>query len=254
MRGGACDVLADVVIVHTFTYTALLVGLVACGACGPGGNASSSEDDMNGASPEFIAYVGVARRHGLSPPSAGKPVFIGIRGQDTTGARHPTKVGHMFDDQLVILTPDLRLVKLAMSTHPFETGSTSSGVPDVDHDGHADVGMIRPGRYVANRRSSSRDILGVTTYQVFNPTGTATDHIAGFRNTDHDDTYSDAERSASEARKDTLTDILFHVGGPGAPEVVGCQVLQANDMRRVATEGGAHFDYLLVDANEEDVP
>ena len=226
---------------------ALPLALAACSDPGTG----ALESDDTTVSPTYAAYAGLARRHGVTP-SPDRPLVVGVRGQSTAGTAHPTLVGHAFDDRLV-LTTDRRVLPLAMSTHPFETrGAPGSGIPDVDHNHVPDVGMIEPGVYVAKRRDPSRNIVGETTYQVFTAAGS--DHIPGFRNTDHDSSYSDAERAASAARRDTLTDILFHVGGEGAPAVVGCQVLSAPDMHTLAAEGGARFDYLLVDAHDEEVP
>jgi hypothetical protein len=113
--------------------------------------------------------------------------------------------------------------------------------------------MIKPGFYVAARRAAAQNIVGETTYHIMARAGS--DQIPAWRNTNHDDTYSAAERQASDARHDTATAILFHVGeGAGAPLVVGCQVLASPDMHTLAGLGGDKLDYLLVDANDEDVP
>jgi hypothetical protein len=156
-----------------------------------------------------------------------------------------------YDDTLVVITADDRLVKLAVSTHPWET--RSQHVPDVDGDGKGDVGMIFPGRYVAVARDASGNIGGAKTFHVL--TTARIDGLAGARNTDGDDAYSEAEIAKSRTRGDKLTAVLFHQGGDGAPAAVGCQVLDAEGIRTFAREVGRELDYVLVDANlERDVP
>jgi hypothetical protein len=247
--------------VHNVRHLSALLGLglllgtaVALAACGDAGTEVADDEvqaRLSGAgSVDFATYAAFASQHGKAPSD--RTLVIGIRGRDPAGNLHPTRVSRVFDDTLIVLTPDKRAIVLPVSTHPWETQSTNAGVPDVDRDGRVDVGMIRPGTYRALKREAKRDIAGAGTYHVTMPEGRGT--LPGYRNTDHDDVYSPAERTASESRSDGLTDVLFHVGGAGAPQAVGCQVLDASGIRRLVTEGGAGFDYLLVDANDESVP
>lgn len=199
---------------------------------------------------DYTKYAVFARRHGmvLQPDRA---LVIGVRGRTVAGVVHEVRVRRAYDDLLLVLTPDRRVIRLAASTHPWEIEG-GEGVPDVDRDGRPDVGILRPGKYIAVQRGSKQNILGARTYQVLK--SDRSDKLPGVRNTDHDDVYSPAEHAASEARGDTLTAILFHQGGAGAPKAVGCQVLDADNMRRLIAEVGVQFDYLLVDARLEDVP
>jgi hypothetical protein len=226
----------------------------ACGSAGADGDSAGAAFSAgpSSASSDRQAYLEFARGHGVTTASS-RALVIGIRGQDKSGKKHPTVVGPTFDDRLVVVPASGSVVTLDASTHPFEThGTIKSGIPDVDNDGEADVGMIRPGVYSVKRRDASQNILGEPTFRVLTPSGS--DKLPGFRNTDHDDTYSAAERSASESRGDVLTAVLFHDGEQGAPIAVGCQVLRKGDMHSLAALVGDQFDYLLVDANEEDVP
>jgi hypothetical protein len=224
-----------------------LLALVACVSPDdhPTGavNAAASDDAL-----DFDAYLALAARHNVQP-RPGHMLAIGLRGRDTGGNLHPTSVGHAFDDTLVLLTPDHRAIQLAVSTHPWET---RGDVPDVNGDHVGDVGMIRPGVYLATRRPDSRNIAGSPTFHITLPNGD--ERLPGDRNTDHDTTYSSAEHDASTARHDHLTAVLFHQAGAGAPPLVGCQGLEKEGIGVVAQEGGDSFDYLLVDANAEEIP
>ncbi len=225
----------------------LLLALVGCASTSEDGaeaNAALAED------PDFGAWASLAEGHGVRVRSD-RPLVVGVRGRDIDGNVHPTRVTREFDDTLVVLTRDHRVVRLAVSTHPWETHD-EEGAPDVDGDGTRDVGMIRPGVYSAERRASSRNIVGQPTFAVTTARGDG--RLPGDRNTDHDDVYSAEEHDASTARSDRLTAVLFHRAGGGAPALIGCQGLDVEGMSVLAREGGDRFDYVLVDANAEDLP
>lgn len=195
---------------------------------------------------KYEKYKELASRHGMKPRSD-RALVIGIRGRDLAGRLHPLRIQAGYRDTLVILTPDRHVIELAVSTHPWE--KAAPGVPDVNGDGKADVGMIRPGKYIAVRRDPRRNIAGAPTYHLLTTSGSG--KLPGFRNTDQDDRFSAAEQRASAARGDSLTAVLFHQeGGEGDPRPVGCQILDAEAMRRFAEAVGERFDYLLVDVSE----
>jgi len=231
---------------------ALALAAVAC-AAPTGEDAADDTASAAALTPAYAKWSTFADARGLRA-TAGRARVIGIRGRDTSGRVHPTTVERgVFDDAVVVLTADGRAVTLAVSTHPWERGSTSS--PDVDGDGKGDVGMLAPGRYLAVARGADRNIAGLPTWHVLNPNGV--DGLAGARNTDHDGVYSEREVAASKSRGDRLSAILFHKGGAGAPAAIGCQVLDEDGVKDLAklVAGKDRFDYLLVDANAEaDLP
>lgn len=199
------------------------------------------------------AYASIVRARGGAVNPQGRVTVLGIRGLDVSGRIHDARVVREYDDTLVVLRPDGTAFKLAVSTHPWET--RAAGVPDVDGDRTPDVGMIRPGEYAVARREASRNILGKPTFAI----GTqASDRVPGWRDTNHDGVYDERERAQSESRGDTLTGVLFHQGGAGAPAAVGCQVLADAEMRAFAelTAGSPRFNYVLVDARDlaEELP
>lgn len=190
-------------------------------------------------------YADLATEAGLVPGT--RPIVIGLRGIARDGSLHDTITTPAYDDVIAVLRPDGTVLELPASTHPWFTDSAHA--PDADGDGVPDVGMIRPGRYRAEPRPASRDLAGAPTFHILAPTGS--DRLPGWRDTDHDGTYDDAERAASELRGDALTAVLFHQGGAGAPPAIGCQVLDATSLRAFVTAVGgrnARFDYVLVDA------
>ncbi len=189
-------------------------------------------------------YAHIAESAGIDVKKG--PVVIGLRGVSRNGAFHPTRTQQVFDDVITVLKADGSVLELPASTHPWFSVTTTA--PDVDGDGKPDVGMIRPDRYRAVARPSTRDIAGLPTYHVTTTNGS--DRLPGWRDTNQDGTYDEHERAVSEKRNDTLGAVLFHQGGSSAPPAIGCQVFSAENTRRFveAVGRGVSFDYVLVDA------
>ena len=223
------------------------VGLAACS--GSGGSASggaSSAETANSAPPlhDRAYYEQLAKGAGVTVGSA--PVVVGIRGVTRSGVQHATTTHEDFDDVIAVLVPGGAVVEVAASTHPWFTHSDDAS--DADGDGVPDVGMLKPGHYQVTPRPADRDLAGAPTFHVTTVDGA--DAVPGWRDTNHDGVYDDNERAASDERGDTLTAILFHQGGPPAPDPIGCQVFAAEDLRALVRAIGGRdvsFAYVLVD-------
>lgn len=164
-----------------------------------------------------------------------RPLVIGVRARDT-------HVKEAFDDVIIVKVAGKPDVTFAASTHPWFTNSAAA--TDADKDGVPDVGMLKPGRYTARKVGTH---FGAPKYAVSQTNGKAA--VPGFRNTNHDDVYSDDEIEASNTRGDLLTDILVHAAGNGSLPPIGCQVLSPDDMNALAKLVGDQFDYELRDAD-----
>jgi hypothetical protein len=218
----------------------------ACASPASDGDAAEAESAPSALGSDAYRIYGELAREGGSAPSPGSVTVLGLRGLSYDGELHDTRYAHAFDDTLVVLRADGTVERFPASTHPLEVAGVA-GVPDVNGDHVADVGMIRPGVYdVAGRE---RAIAGAASFAVSRH-DTGAGKLAGWRDTDHDGVLTTAERSASEGRGDGLTDVLFHQGEGGAPAAVGCQVLPAASIRPfTAAVGGprARFRYVLVE-------
>ncbi len=229
---------------------AAIVALAPLGCSGPPttSNADGNEQDDTEAhlAPlhDRAFYEALATHAGVT--LHGQAIVVGLRGISREGVRHEVHTQKTFDDVLAVLKADGTVVELRASTHPWFT--TSTAAPDVNADGQGDVGMIKPGRYHAVPRPG-RLLAGQPTFHILTTQGA--DKLPGWRDTNHDGVYDDAERAASDAHGDMITAVLFHEGGPAAPAPIGCQVLDAVAIKTfIASVGGsgAEIDYVLADA------
>lgn len=240
-------------IVHQQTWGALTSGAPARASQTPPTQADPTADPSGvtlapaGAteSEKYAHYAALVRQNGGQLCPNGQATVLGLRGMAMDGTRHDSTSARAYDDVFVVLTPDGRCYEFAGATHPGQNSSTAS--PDVTGDGAGDVGTIRPGNYSVVPNGLYH---GNTSYHVQTQGGSGS--LAGWRDTNHDGVFSDAERSASERRGDALTGVLFHPGNETRPSSIGCQTLSPDDYRRfVAAVGGAGagFTYTLVDAS-----
>jgi hypothetical protein len=180
-------------------------------------------------------YADLVRSHGGQVCPNGEPTVIGIR-HGISGA------STSYNESFVVLTPDGRVRSFPGATHPGQTRSSAS--PDVNHDGAGDVGMIAPGNYKVVPNGPHG---GNASFRVETVGGSG--WIPGWRDTNHDGVYSDAERAASQARGDSLSGILFHQGNAYSPSSIGCQTMSPGAYQQfLSAVGGpnASFNYSLV--------
>lgn len=206
-----------------------------------------------GSETDYRLYAPVVSAAGATPNPNGMVTVLGIRGRGTDGTRHDASARQVYDDTFVVLLPSGRGIVLPGSTHPFQATGVP-GVPDVNGDGAADVGRIRPGEYLAVGRGSRQLVAGLPGWDVVTYRGRE-GRLPGVRDTNHDGVWDAVEDAASLARNDGLTAVLFHHGDRGAPAVVGCQVLPSESLKTLARAvggAGARFHYVLVDAPPEE--
>lgn len=236
-------------MVRALILYALAIASFGCADVSPS-DAETAEDALTALGPEaYRSYAAIAAAGGEAP-RAGTVTVLGLRGLSSEGAIHATTFARAFDDTVIVFGADgVTARRFAASTHPFELRG-AAGVPDVNGDRVADVGMIRPGVYEVSGRE--RLIAGAASFAV---TQLGQGRLPGWRDVDHDGILSDDERAVSERRNDGLTDVLFHQGEGGAPPAVGCQVLPAAAMRGFTSAvggGRARFRYVLVDMTGAD--
>lgn len=184
---------------------------------------------------QYAMYASMVTRAGGQVCPNGQPTVLGLRQGDGSSQRS-------YNDAFVVLTPDGHVHRFGGATHPGQNSSTAS--PDVTGDGRGDVGTIRPGNY---RVVPNGEHAGAASFHVQTLGGSG--NIPGWRDTNHDGQFTDAERAASERRGDTLSGVLFHQGNASTPSSIGCQTMSPAEYRRFLDAVGgsrASFTYTLV--------
>ena len=196
-----------------------------------------------------------ARGYTLDPKT---PTVVALRGVSTTTGKHDTTAAPTYDDAIVVLTKDAKgkitVTELAGTTHPGQSNAAVGGVvgvPDVNGDGKADVGMIDPGEY---RLVPHGDHAGAKAWDVRTVGGSG--EIPGVRDTNQDGKYTEAEREQSSQRGDKLTGVMIHQGGKTEPWSAGCINLSQDSKiypEFIKAAGGAAQPMKLVvlDANRD---
>jgi len=187
--------------------------------------------------------------------AADKPTVVALRGVDTKGQSHTTTSATSYDETLVMISKDAKgephVTTFGGSTHPGQTTAAvggTVGVPDVDGDGKADVGMINAGEYeLVKHAVNGGDHNGAAAWDVHTVGGSGV--LPGVRDTNHDGVYSQAEKDASAARGDVLTGVMIHQGAANAPQSAGCINLSSSNSvypEFIKSAGGAGNSMKLV--------
>jgi peptidoglycan hydrolase-like protein with peptidoglycan-binding domain len=176
----------------------------------------------------------VLQNGGQDPLTSNKPVVLGVRGIDRNGNAHETKNGRMYDDTFVVLNKNGSVTELRGSTH---AGQVTSSLVSA-------VGMIRSGNFDVKPNGVRSKDNGMASWHVLTKDGSG--NIPGIRDRNADGRF----QSGEIARRDTMTEILFHPGTADSPQSIGCQTMPPDEYRRflraIGTQG---FSYSLVDAN-----
>ena len=196
-----------------------------------------------------------ARGYTLDPKT---PTVVALRGISTTAGKHDTTAAPSYDDAIVVLNKDekgkISVTTLAGTTHPGQStagvGGTV-GVPDVNGDGKADVGMIEPGEY---RLVPHGDHAGAKAWDVRTVDGSG--QIPGVRDTNQDGKYSQSEKDESQSRKDVLTGVMIHQGGKTEPWSAGCINLSQDskiypEFIKAAGGSAQNMKLVVLDANKD---
>lgn len=194
---------------------------------------------------KFDHYAAIIRAAGGQVNPNGQPTILGLRGVPMGGGDvHATATTMTYDDSFVLLTADKHVYELKGATHP--SLKDCSDAPDVTGDGKSDVGMIAPGNYKVVPHG---DYMGNKSFQIVTAQGAG--GLPGWRDTNQDGFYSDAEKAGSRARGDKVAAVLFHQGSSNAPISIGCQTLPPSEFQRLlnALGGINRLSYTLVDAH-----
>ncbi len=256
-----------------------VVGLVACG----GADASPEEERaLEGTTPAFESAEADRPATGATPVAAPAPAPIAAPETDIEKEKawaeargvtfEPGKVtvvakrrgadarSEQYDDEILVFRADGALERFVATTKPAQMPTPgSSVVPDVNGDGRKDLGVARPGIYVAK----GNEWFGLEGYErrAFRiQTKDGSGYLPAWRDTSGDGVFSAKEKQEAESKNYRISGVLIHYGfAPGGttlgkatyvgPWSVGCQNVPYGDLDRfVAAVGGAAatFTYAIL--------
>jgi len=176
----------------------------------------------------------IMQNGGQDPLTSDRPVVLGVRGMDRAGNRHETTNNRSYDDTFVVLDRNGRVTELAGATH---AGQRTSSLVSA-------VGLIRTGNFNVVPNGVRASDNGLASFHVRTLDGSG--NIPGIRDRNADGRMQDGEL----ARRDTMTEILFHPGSATSPRSIGCQTMPPEEYRRfLQAVGNRGFSFSLVDAN-----
>ncbi len=153
---------------------------------------------------EYAAEKAWAESHGVVIDPTNATVVAKRHGND---ARSET-----YEDMFVVFRPDGTLVRFIGTTKPAQMPNPSSGVvPDIDHDGRKDLGIVRPGVY----RAHGSVTFGLPGYErpAFTvKTESGDSNLPAWRDLSGDGDFSATEKTTSEQRDYNISGVYIHYG------------------------------------------
>jgi hypothetical protein len=179
-----------------------------------------------------------------------RPLLAAFRGVALRGSgTHAVLSQAKYDDAFVLLVPvegSVKVREFEGATHPYQRVTSLAAAPDVNKDGEADVGTIKPGSYLLRRQTKP---AGHPSLHLVKLDGK--DGIPTWRDTNHDGKISGPELDAS--LNQLATEVLLHPGftsqlrsGNRNYSSIGCQTARVEDVQAVADH--EQVDYALIDA------
>jgi hypothetical protein len=168
-----------------------------------------------------------------------------------------------YEDTFIVFKANSTVARFVGTTKPAQMPRVDSDVvPDVDSDGRKDLGIVRPGKYVAHGSIT----YGVTGYEraAFKVKATDGDtYLPAWRDLSGDGIFSANEKSLAAQRDYKISGIYIHYGFETGgtvlgtrryegPWSVGCQNIKYLELDAfVAAVGGADatFPFAIVDAD-----
>jgi hypothetical protein len=175
--------------------------------------------------------------------------------------RGTSKRSMVYEDEFVVFKQDGTIVRFTGTTKPAQMPRPeSSVVPDVDKDGRKDLGMTRPGSYIAHGNITyGMPDFERTAFKIKTVDGD--DYLPAWRDLSGDGVFSDEEKALAVTRDYKISGIYIHYGFAetgtklgndklAGPWSVGCQNIRYAELDAfVAAVGGADatFPYSIVD-------
>jgi hypothetical protein len=237
---------------------ALLVGCSSSGSSGKApasGQFTTETSATTEAKSEYAVEKEWAEAHGVTVDTTKTVVIAKRYGAD--------RRSEAYEDVFVVLRPDGKVVRFTGTTKPAQMPDPSSDtVPDVDHDGRKDLGIVRPGVYVAHGNT----VYGINGFNraAFKVTTEDDDsELAAWRDLDGDGVFSDSEKSLAVERNYRISGIYIHYGfemngtkigadeyiGPWSVGCMNIKFLELDDFIGAVGGGDVTFKYAVVRAD-----
>lgn len=201
---------------------------------------------------EYAAEKAWAEAHGVKIEAGKVTVVAKRRGSD--------RRSDQYEDMFVVFRADATVARYIGTTKPAQMPNPGSAVvPDVDGNGRKDLGIVRPGVYVAHG-DVTYGLPGYERHAFKIKTDDDDSYLPAWRDLDGDGVFSAQDKSLSEQRKYRISGIYIHYGfedggtklGPDeyvGPWSVGCQNIRYGELDAFIKDVGgpdATFRYAIV--------